>query len=171
VQNATIGEQAHDIEKLRAQVYDLGEKPVVAEPSPVPTPVPNAAPLKGDKGDDGRDATDQQVFSAVTQYCAVVAFCVGPKGDPGAPGKDGAAGTNGVDGSNGTSGADGAAGPPGADGPPGATGADGQPPLSWTYTDALGISNTCNRTDPFDASAPTYTCAPTSAAPTEGDSQ
>jgi uncharacterized protein HemX len=37
-------------------------------------------------------------------------------------------------------------------------GQNGQPPVSWTYTDALGFSHTCGRTDPFDASAPTYTC-------------
>lgn len=60
---------------------------------------------------------------------------VGPKGDTGATGQTGATG------------------------PPGADGTDGQPPLSWTYTDALGLQHTCSRVDGFDPNAPRYTCS------------
>lgn len=34
----------------------------------------------------------------------------------------------------------------------------GQPPLRWTYNDALNAQRTCVRDDPFDPAAPTYTC-------------
>lgn len=80
----------------------------------------------------------------------------GPAGPPGAAGSSGSAGDAGPAGVQGDPGPAGPQGPAGVAGP---GGADGQPPLSWTYDDALGISYTCNRTDPFDPSAPTYSCA------------
>lgn len=89
---------------------------------------------------------------------------IGVPGQTGPPGPAGAPGTSGAAGDPGPTGAQGDPGPAGAQGPAGATGpagADGQPPLSWSYVDALGISYTCNRTDPFDPTAPTYSCAPT----------
>lgn len=91
----------------------------------------------------------------------------GPRGDIGVPGQTGPAGPPG---STGATGEQGDPGPAGAQGPPGATGAtgatgptgaDGQPPTAWTYTDAIGVSYSCTRTDPFDQTAPTYSCAPT----------
>lgn len=82
----------------------------------------------------------------------------GPQGPAGTAGAEGSQGDSGPAGAQGPAGATGPAGPAGAAGPPGA---DGQPPFSWTYTDALGLPYTCTRTDPFDPSAPTYSCAPT----------
>jgi hypothetical protein len=82
----------------------------------------------------------------------------GPKGETGATGSEGAAGPAGAQGDPGPAGAQGPAGATGATGPAGAAGV---PPLSWTYTDPLGIPYSCTRTDPFDPTAPTYSCAPT----------
>ena len=96
----------------------------------------------------------------------------GQPGNPGATGPQGVTGRNGVDGTNGedglagvdgetgtagVNGTNGADGSPGAAGADGANGRDGQPPQSWTF-DFGGITFTCNRTDPFDATAPTYAC-------------
>lgn len=109
--------------------------------------VTNGAP--GDRGPSGRDGRDGDM---------------GLPGQAGQPGQDGTPGTpgrDGADGTNGTNGTDGAAGQPGAPGAQGPSGSDGQPPLSWTYTDAFGLSFTCTRTTPFDPAAPTYQCAPT----------
>lgn len=58
--------------------------------------------------------------------------------------------------------------PSGPAGPPGATGATGQPPLSWTFKDALGTTQYCTRTANFDATNPTYTCSPTPPPTTTG---
>lgn len=66
---------------------------------------------------------------------------------------------DGIDGQPGAPGATGPAGPAGADGAPGANGAAGEPPLSWQFT-WLGVDYTCSRADPFDPTAPTYTCTP-----------
>lgn len=86
----------------------------------------------------------------------------GPAGEAGESGATGAQGDPGPSGAQGPAGASGPAGPAGATGP---AGADGQPPLSWTYTDALGLSYICTRTDPFDPAVPTYSCASSSAMP------
>jgi len=105
--------------------------------APTPAEVVKAQP--GDPGSPGAD---------------------GANGSPGRDGVDGEDGINGVDGTAGTQGPPGAAGTNGADGSPGAPGAagsDGQPPTSWTF-EIGGITYTCARTDPFDATAPTYTC-------------
>lgn len=84
----------------------------------------------------------------------------GPTGAPGAPGTPGAAGVDGQDGVDGTDGSPGQDGAPGADstvpGPP------GEPPLSWEFetTNVVGPPTThrCERDEPFDPNAPTYTC-------------
>lgn len=133
-------------ERLYQQLLDLGKVPAAQKPSEV---VPGPSGARGAQGESG---------------------AVGPRGDMGVPGQTGPAGPPGATGEPGQTGAQGPEGPAGTAGPagdPGATGttgpggADGQPPVSWTYTDAFGVSQTCNRTDPFDPSAPTYSCAPT----------
>jgi len=94
---------------------------------------------------------------------------VGPAGMPGLVGAPGSPGPQGPQGSAGPAGPQGSAGPagpagaPGSPGPSGPSGADGQPPQSWTFT-YLGVSYTCTRSTPFDPSAPTYDCAPTTGA-------
>lgn len=84
-----------------------------------------------------------------------VAGGTGPIGAQGDPGPAGPAGPQGNPGPAGQTGPSGAGGPTGATGP---AGAEGEPPKSWTYTDALGLQHTCTRADPFDPDAPTYTC-------------
>lgn len=79
----------------------------------------------------------------------------GPVGAQGDPGPTGPQGNPGAAGPAGPTGPVGATGPAGANGP---AGAEGEPPKSWTYTDALGLQHTCTRTDPFNPDAPTYTC-------------
>lgn len=128
---------------LYSQVIQNGQTPVGPAPSTIKV-------IPGPAGASGQNATDSQVQAAVDVYCDLRLDCEGPTGLPG---------------TNGVSGADGATGPPGATGPQGDTGAtgpagvDGEPPVSWTYTDDLGIQHSCSRTDPFDASAPTYICS------------
>lgn len=131
----------------------------------------------------GTGPTASQVAQAVATYCSVDGRCRGPvgpsgasgtSGSPGATGTSGQPGVNGADGQNATSDQVAAAvagycgdhnqcagrdGTDGTDGRDGADGRDGKPPVSWTYTDPLGGQHTCVRTDPFDASAPTYTCS------------
>lgn len=129
----------------------------------------------------GTGPTAAQVAQAVATYCTVNGHCRGPAGPSGSsvtgpPGQSGPSGSTvtgppgpaGNDGQNATSDQvaqavasycadhDQCQGPPGHDG---ADGRDGQPPVSWTYTDPLGEQHTCVRTDPFDPSAPTYTCS------------
>lgn len=124
---------------LYAQVIKNGDVPAGPAPSEVHV-------IPGPSGAAGQNATDTQVQTAVSMYCDLRLDCQGPSGLPG---------PNGTDGQPGTAGADGAQGPAG---PAGANGVDGQPPTSWTYTDDLGFQHTCSRTDPFDATAPTYSC-------------
>jgi len=124
-----------------------------------PTPTVIEQYISGAPGTPGRSATDDQVLNSVIAYCALRNGCEGPPSMIAGP-----SGTNGADSS-----VAGPQGPPGRDGadstvpgPTGATGpagADGQPPVSWTYDDVLGMAHTCTRTDPFDATAPTYTCS------------
>lgn len=130
-------------EKLYQQLIDLGKVPAAQKPSEV---VPGAAGATGATGPRGDIGLPGQT---------------GPQGPPGPTGADGATGATGTAGPSGVQGDPGPAGPQGPAGATGATGpagTDGQPPLSWTYTDALGIQYTCTRTDPFDPAAPTYTC-------------
>jgi len=136
-----ISQQQNDITKLRNQVYALGHKPVVAQPSPVPT-TPQAG-VKGDKGDTGEQGpgpSAAQVSDAVQDYCAAHGGCIGVPGQTGAPGADST-----VPGPPGPAGPQGDPGPAGATGPQGPAGADGrgitavtcQDDGSWlvTYTD------------------------------------
>lgn len=119
---------------------------------PAPAAIAGEPGAPGQNGANGRDATDQQVESAVSLYCDLRLDCQGPAG---LPGPNGASGTPGADGVDGTPGAQ---GDPGPAGPTGPAGADGQPPVSWTWPDALGFQHTCTRTDPFDEARPTYQC-------------
>lgn len=129
------------------------------------------------------DARYDKLFAAYSQLshdCAIAADCVtttpapgavkgpvgpegsiGPRGFPGTQGNTGspgARGTRGPAGPAGKDGAQGAAGAPGSNGTDGRDGADGKPPTGWTYVDALGISHTCSKSEPFDPASPTYTC-------------
>lgn len=79
----------------------------------------------------------------------------GGPGPIGAQGDPGPAGPAGPQGNPGPTGPSGAAGPTGPTGPPGS---EGEPPKSWTYTDALGLQHTCTRAEPFDPDMPTYQC-------------
>lgn len=131
----------------------------------------------------GTGPTAPQVAQAVATYCNVHGQCRGPVGDTGAPGSAGATGPVGSTGPPGSQGDQGdpgqnatadqiadavatyctahsnCAGSNGANGASGDPGKPGEPPVSWTYTDALGGSHTCTRTDPFDPTAPTYACS------------
>lgn len=113
-------------------------------PADVVQPEPGAAGAPGVQGERGPRGVD------------------GPPGEPGKDGLNGTNGADGADGSPGSAGPAGADGAPGAPGQPGSNGVDGQPgqpPLSWSYTDALGITYTCSRVEPFEPSAPVYACA------------
>lgn len=156
-QSAQIAQLSTNSDALRSQVADLGEHPV-APPADTVTgepgqPGPTGA--KGDKGDRGSDGLDGATGPVGP---------AGPTGPPGIPGSDGTPGVNGSsgpagdNGQPGPAGADGAPGQPGADGAPGQPGMDGQPPSLWTFTDALGVTYTCTRTDPFDPASPVYNC-------------
>jgi hypothetical protein len=139
-------------EKLYQQLLSAGQTPVT-EPSQ-----PGIPGAPGTPGQNGRGIASVSCRSdglwaiSYTDGTTQLASgpCVGPPGNPGAPG---AAGADGVNGQNGADGANGTNGTNGADGAP------GQPPTSWTEPGLLpGTTITCTRTDPFDASAPTYTC-------------
>lgn len=105
--------------------------------------------------------TAAQVAQAIASYCGPDGKCRGPAGPSGPAGNNGqsatadqvAAGLATYCGAHNQ-----CAGPAGPAGPSGSNGQDGQPPVSWTYTDLLG-QHTCSRTDPFDRAAPTYTCS------------
>lgn len=124
----------------------------------------------------GTGPTAPQVAQAVATYCNSHGQCVGlsgstgpvgPTGSTGPVGNPGAAGQNATadqiadavttycGAHNNCAGKDGSDGPAGASG---ASGQSGQPPISWVYTDALGVEHTCNRADPFDPAAPKYVC-------------
>ncbi|MEP6477859.1 MAG: hypothetical protein ABJB03_00580 [Rhodoglobus sp.] len=134
-QGETIDNLASALDESRHQLQDNGLNPV-APPSSELVPVPGPA---GEPGTAGAQ---------------------GPQGPRGFDGHDGIDGKDGAPGAPGTTGLDGATGPQGDPGPagaPGNPGADGQPPTSWSFT-WVGITYTCQRTEPFDATAPTYTC-------------
>lgn len=150
----------------------------------------NVGPVTGPAGKDGRSVVSTAIVGDhldVTYSDATttdVGPVVGPQGTAGAAGRGIASATidattghlmvTYTDGTTvdagqavGPSGATGPAGPSGAPGPAGAQGVAGQPPYSWTYTDALGVKYYCVRTQSFDPGNPTYTCsttAPTTAA-------
>lgn len=145
---------------------DCSDSTTCVPSAPRPEALPGPAGSEGPQGPAGRDATDAQVFSSVTEFCVIHGMCQGPQGVPGALGTPGKDGANGADGPAGPAGPAGAAG---ADGAPGAAGTPGQPPTSWTFTNERGTEYMCGRTDPFDAAAPTYTCAPS--APDQGAKQ
>ncbi|WP_022886350.1 collagen-like protein [Glaciibacter superstes] len=149
--DSKLAQLSTNSDALREQVKGLDETPVAPPAKEVtgqPGPVGATGP-RGSPGEDGRDGID------------------GLPGMDGAPGVGvaGPSGVVGADGQDGASGAAGPAGPPGAastvPGPAGANGVDGQPPLSWTYSDALDVTYLCTRTTPFDPAAPRYECAPT----------
>jgi hypothetical protein len=132
-QGSIISTLSANNDALREQVLEQGEYPVAP---PAEDVVDEAPDVQGPQGLPGPQ---------------------GPRGfagPTGPPGKDGAAG---ADGAPGPSGADGATGATGPAGPSGPSGSDGKPPTSWTF-DWLGFTYTCTRTEPFDASAPTYEC-------------
>jgi len=91
-------------------------------------------------GEPGPGPTQEQVLAAVTTYLISNPVPAGEPGPAGPAGRDG------------------------EPGPAGEDGADGQPPLSWTFTHqpvvGPAVTYECTRTDPFDASAPTYECSP-----------
>ena len=130
-QGSVIATLSANNDALRAQVEEQGEVPVA----------PPADSVVGEQGPAGNAGPQ------------------GPRGLPGDDGQDGEPGPAGPAGQNGTNGTDGPPGPQGAQGPAGADGAPGAPPTSWTFT-WLGTSFACTRSEPFDATAPTYECHP-----------
>jgi hypothetical protein len=156
------------VAEANAKLIDNGLAPI---PDPVPgltgTPgTPGPAGADGADGLDGQDGADgatpsaDEIAAALIAYCETYS-CTGPAGAVGANGADGANGSNGADGTPGTPGPVGPTGPAGSPGADGAAGADGEPPYSWTFTDALGIAYTCERSPDFDPLSPSYTCAAT----------
>jgi hypothetical protein len=134
-QGGIIATLSANNDALREQVLDQGEQPVAP---PADDVIDDAPALPGPQGEAGPR---------------------GPRGFAGPPGPAGQDGAAGADGQSGADGAAGSPGAPGATGPSGPAGDDGEPPASWTFT-WLAITYTCTRTDPFDASAPTYECEP-----------
>lgn len=141
VQNRVILQQENTINKLRDQIYQLGETPAASAPSQseidkATSPIPGPVGQTGAKGDPGQNATNDQVAGAVQDYCAAHGGCIG------APGQTGAAGPAGKDGQSGADGANGAVGPPG---PPGADGAQGPAgPAGPAGSDGRGVTSiTC----------------------------
>lgn len=133
-QGTTIDNLAAALDESRDQLHDAGLDPVVP---------PSSVYVEGPAGPQGPGPTDDQVAAAVRAYCALHGGCVGQTGESST-----VAGPSGPAGADGRDGADGATGSPGA---------DGEPPVSWTFT-WLATTYTCTRTDPFDATAPTYSC-------------
>lgn len=164
-------------ESLYDQLLDEGVRPDAEKPSDVVS-TPGATGAPGARGESGRPPTSDEISTAVDRYCTPRGGCVGPGGLPGADGTPGAPGLTGPPGNDGQPGAPGASGtdgepgelgptgtpgPAGADGVPGkdgATGPAGDPPTSWTFT-IDGDEQRCTRSEPFDPTTPTYTCAPT----------
>lgn len=137
---------------LAQQVQQLGGSPAAGPPGTRGDPGQSIMGPPGPSGPMGPAGNDAPTPSAVPGP-------PGPSGPPGAPGEDST--VPGPSGSPGRPGADSTV--PGPAGSPGADGAAGQPPMSWTYTDATGSTVTCSRVDAFDPAAPQYRC---SAAPT-----
>lgn len=166
-QSSTISALSGNSDALREQVKAAGEVPV-APPAKVivrEAPSPGKDGSKGDTGLPGRAPTAEEISLSVAVYCSIRVDCQGSPGAPSTvPGPDGAAGADGADSTiPGPMGpASTAPGPKGYTGDDGADGKDGEPAYSWTQSDFKGDSETCSRTTPFDKTAPTYECAPTS---------
>ena len=147
-------------QKQNAQLRENGIEPETPSPEIVAQSGPvGATGAQGAPGDRGPGPTEAQVFGAVRDFCDTPQVpCKGDTGATGAPGAT-VVGPAGAPGDS-VIGPQGPKGDPGESitGPPGPAGVPGEPPVSWTYTDMLGIEHTCTRTDPFDASAPTYIC-------------
>lgn len=155
--HATIVQLSKNNDALRTQIEKLGQKPVAPSAASVIAGINGENGLNGSNGVNGRDGRGVVSFTCQADGSWLILFddattqtvggpCVGATGGTGATGADSTI-----------------PGPAGANGADGAPGADGQPPLSWTfpYTDELGKTTTytCTRSDPFDPSAPTYTCS------------
>lgn len=131
-----------------------------ADKAVTPAPVDALEPLRGEQGERG------------PQGIPGLLGLKGDKGDPGPKGDKGdlgpvappltpAPGVDGAPGAPGSEGQPGAPGEPGADGAPGPAGpagAPGEPPLSWTYKDALGGTHACTRAADYTPTSPTYSC-------------
>ncbi|MEN0021978.1 MAG: hypothetical protein AAGC61_01765 [Microbacterium sp.] len=93
-------QRGQDIEALRDQVYELGETPVVAPPTPGPSAPPSTRDGRdgedGEDGQDGQNATPAQIAAAVAEWCAANGNCIGATGRPGADGNDGRDGQDSV---------------------------------------------------------------------------
>ena len=127
VQQDFISSQQKDIQKLREQLQDLGERPVVSAPSTPPevrTPDSGSQGPQGAQGPKGDPGNDGPIgLPGVRGQDGTV----GPPGYNGADGANGATGAQGAQGSIGPEGLSGPAGPQGATGPQGPAGADGAP--------------------------------------------
>ena len=165
-QTAVIHTLSGDSEALREQVYSSGDTPVAPAPDTRTDGADGSDGARGKVGPqgvaglDGADGAD----GAAGIVGESITGPVGTAGPQGASGASGADGSSGADGLSGTSGSDGAPGQDGADGAAGAPGGNGEPPASWTFTDAQGDTYTCTRAELFDAENPQYKCT----TPTEG---
>lgn len=120
------GHLADDVDALRSQLIDLGQKPTVPAPKPGERGEPGGQGAQGQRGEPGRDGRD-----GITPACWFIeSQCVGAAGPQGGIGP---AGPSGPAGPAGPAGADGAPGPAGADGAPGPAGPQGPPPESFTF--------------------------------------
>lgn len=136
------GQNATDAQVRRAVAEYLARNPPPAGRAPNATEIAAAVisymranpPAAGPRGPG---PSTEQVESAVREYLAANPPAQGQKGDKGDTGDKGDKGEQGDQ---------------------GPAGADGKPPASWTWTDALGLEHTCTRDKDSPDSAPTYTC-------------
>lgn len=138
------------------QAEDVRASPGPAGPAGAIGPPGPPGPM-GEQGDPGRTGPAGPSGPAGAPGLLGPAGPVGPVGAQGSPGTAGEQGEPGLTGPQGDTGPAGPAGQDGAQGPAGPAGADGRPPVSWTYTDALGMLHTCTRSNDDDTS-PTYAC-------------
>lgn len=118
-------QRGQDIEALRDQVYELGETPVVAPPTPGSSPPPSNRDGRdgedGEDGQDGQNASAEQIAAAVADWCAANGNCIGATGQPGDDGRDGRDGLDSI-----------VPGPIGPQGPAGPQCSDGYTPsIVW----------------------------------------
>lgn len=153
IQSVTVRDQSSIIatlsannDLLREQVQDAGEIPV-APPAETVVGAQGSPGPAGAAGADGRDGTSVISVTCGSNGQWVVLYSTGRVQTE----------VGSCVGTSGTNGADGAPGAPGAPGATGPAGSPGEPPTAWTF-DWLGFTYSCTRTDPFDASAPTYEC-------------
>lgn len=150
--HASIVQLSKNNDALRAQIQQLGQKPVAPPAATVIKGIDGTNGSNGVNGTNGKDGRGVLSFTCQADGTWLVLYtdetvqslqgpCVGATGATGAPGATGATGAAGTNGAN---------------------GANGQPPVSWTfpYTDELGRTTTytCVRSTPFDPANPTYTC-------------